>query len=60
MAYSGVSTIQLPGVPANASNPLPWRDPTLKGVANSGVRFMFDLAFPWSYPGGAPARWCRT
>lgn len=55
MAYTGVSTIQLPGVPANPANPAPWRDPILKGVANAGVRFMADAAFPWSYPGGAPA-----
>jgi len=30
------------------------RDPLLDGD-NSGVRFAFDLAFPWCYVGGAPA-----
>ena len=29
------------------------RDPLLQGVANDGVRFIADLAFPYSYPGGA-------
>jgi len=55
MATTGVPIITAPGIPADASRPLPSRDPLLAGVANSGVRFLADLAFPWCYPGGEPA-----
>jgi len=55
MAVIGIPTITAPGIPADASRPLPTRDPLLSGVANSGVRFLADLAFPWCYPGGDPA-----
>lgn len=55
MAVIGVTEIKAPGLPADANRPSKWRDLTLKNVANNGVRFMFDLAFPYSYPGGLPA-----
>lgn len=53
MAAIGIPTINAPNIPEDVSRPLPARDATLKGVLNSGVRFFFDLAFPWCYPGGA-------
>lgn len=54
MAFIGIPTINAPGIPVDLSRPLPVRDPALVGVANSGVRFMADAAFPWCYPGGSP------
>ncbi|MGE4321729.1 MAG: hypothetical protein AB7E60_01715 [Sphingobium sp.] len=55
MTVIGVPSFSAPGVATDPSRPFPVRDPLLKGVANDGVRFMFDLAFPWCYPGGPPA-----
>lgn len=55
MAVTGVPVITAPGIPTDASRPLPVRDQLLAGVANAGVRFFFDLAFPWCYPGGDPS-----
>ena len=54
MAVIGVPTITAPGIPVDLTRSLPARDPALVGVANNGVRFLCDLAFPWSYPGGSP------
>lgn len=54
MAIIGVPSLSAPGIPADPTRPRPVRDPLLSGVANSGVRFMADLAFPYCYPGGAP------
>ncbi|MGE4323553.1 MAG: hypothetical protein AB7E60_11055 [Sphingobium sp.] len=54
MAVSGVPSFSAPGILADPSRPFPVRDPMLKGVANAGVRYMFDLAFPFCYPGGPP------
>jgi hypothetical protein len=55
MAVIGVPVINAAGIPEDVSRTLPSRDPILSGVANEGVRFMADLAFPWCYPGGAPS-----
>lgn len=52
MAFTGVPTITAPGIPEDVSRSLPARDASLVGVANDGVRFMADAAFPWCYPGG--------
>lgn len=54
MAQIGVPVINATGIPVDTSRALPVRDPVLSGGINSSVRFMFDLAFPWSYPGGSP------
>lgn len=48
-------TLRSPNVSADASLQTLRRDPLLTGVANSGVRFIADTCFPWSYPGGAQA-----
>jgi hypothetical protein len=55
MVSTGVPIITAPGIPTDATRPLPVRDQLLTGVANAGVRFFFDIAFPWCYPGGDPA-----
>ncbi|AYO76430.1 hypothetical protein [Sphingobium yanoikuyae] len=55
MAAIGVPNLKATGVAEDVTRPKRWRDATLKDVPNDGVRFMFDLAFPWSYPGGDPA-----
>ncbi|MGE4321914.1 MAG: hypothetical protein AB7E60_02670, partial [Sphingobium sp.] len=54
MTLIGVPTIKAPGIASDPSRPFPIRDPLLRDVQNSGVRFLFDLAFPWCYPGGDP------
>lgn len=54
MAIIGVPTISALGIPVDTSRVLPVRDPALVGVANSGVRWLSDAAFPWCYPGGSP------
>ncbi len=46
-----VPIITAPGIPTDPSRPLPVRDPLLTD-SNGGVRFLFDVAFPWCFPGG--------
>lgn len=55
MAAIGVPNLRATGVPEDVTRSKRWRDAVLKGVPNEGVRFLFDLAFPWSYPGGPMA-----
>lgn len=54
MSIIGVPNLKASGVSEDTSRPKRWRDLLLKDVQNDGVRFAFDLAFPYSYPGGAP------
>lgn len=54
MAIIGVPAISAPGIPVDTSRALPVRDPAMAGASNNGVRAIFDLAFPWCYPGGSP------
>lgn len=44
--------LRAPYTVADASLSKVYRDPLLSG-ANDGVRYLWDAAFPWSYPGGA-------
>jgi hypothetical protein len=45
--------LKSPVVSPDTSLPVIYRDKLLEGVLNDGVRFIADLAFPFSYPGGA-------
>ena len=54
MAIIGVPAINAPGIAVDLTRSLPVRDPSLVGVANSGVRWLSEFAFPWCYPGGSP------
>lgn len=47
----GAYTLNTPIASTDTSLPIAVRDALITG-SNSGVRFLFDLAFPWSYPGG--------
>ena len=66
MATYGVNIIKSLISSNDASKPLLTRDPVVNG-ANGGLLFGFDLAFPYSYPGGyagnelqRPAAWPPT
>ncbi|AYO78308.1 hypothetical protein [Sphingobium yanoikuyae] len=54
MAAIGVPSLKATGIPEDVTRPKRWRDAVLKDVPNDGVRFLFDTAFPWCYPGGDP------
>lgn len=54
MAAIGVPSLKATGIPEDVTRSKRWRDALLKDVPNDGVRFLFDAAFPWCYPGGDP------
>jgi hypothetical protein len=54
MAIVGVPALISPVPSDDTSLPFPVRDALVRDD-NGGVRYLFDLAFPWCYPGGPPS-----
>ena len=48
-----IYTLKTPLVSTDTSLPILTRDALLDGIENDGVRFIFDLAFGFCYPGGS-------